>query len=144
MNYEKPILRRRDVADGFLEFFLPRTDATRVVDRRALKLKQFIDTHMATFHSSLDVVCKDLGLGVSERQARRVFRSSIQMGFREYTKNRRLALAAGQLQATNISVKAIAIEAGYHSTRHFARSFKELFQLRPLEFRKVWRQRDVA
>jgi transcriptional regulator GlxA family with amidase domain len=144
MDYEKPILQRRDVADGFLEFFLPGPGGTRVVDRRALKLKQFIDTHTATFHSSLDAICKDLGLGVSERHARRVFKSSIRMGFREYTKNRRLALAAGQLQATSISVKAIAIEAGYHSTRHFARSFKELFQLRPLEFRKVWRQTDVA
>jgi len=144
MNYEKPRLRRRDVANGFLEFFVPGTNMASVVDQRALKLKQFVDTHTDTFHLSLGAVCKNLDLGVSERQARRVFKASIQMGFREYTKKRRLALAAGQLQSTNISVKAIAIEAGYHSTRHFARSFKELFRIRPLEFRKVWKQRDVA
>jgi transcriptional regulator GlxA family with amidase domain len=144
MNYEKPVLRRRDVADGFLQFFVPSMNLTPTIDRRALKLKEFIDAHTGTFHLNLDEVCKDLSLGLSERQARRLFKASIQMGFRQYTKNRRLALAAGQLQATDISVKAIAINAGYQSTRHFARSFKELFQLRPLEFRRVWKQRDVA
>jgi methylphosphotriester-DNA--protein-cysteine methyltransferase len=144
MKYEKPILKPREVADGFLEFVLPGNNVTLPLDWRALKLKEFIDTHPGTSHLNLDAVCTDLRLGLSERQARRLFKASVQMGFREYTKNRRLALAAGQLQATNISVKAIAIDAGYHSTRHFARSFKELFQLRPMEFRKVWKQRDAA
>jgi methylphosphotriester-DNA--protein-cysteine methyltransferase len=144
VNYQKPALQRREVADGFLEFFLSGKSLTPTLDRRALKLKEFIDTHTATFHLSLEEVCKDLGLGLSGRQARRLFKASFQMGIREYTKNRRLALAAAQLQATNISVKAIAIDAGYHSTRHFARSFKELFHLRPLEFRKIWGKGTTA
>jgi AraC-like DNA-binding protein len=138
VNYEKPVLQQLEVADGFLEFVLPGKSVRPTFDRRTLKLKEFIDTHTATFHLNLGEVCKDLGLGLSERQARRLFKASFQMGIREYSKNRRLALAAAQLQATDSSVKAIAIDAGYRSTRHFARGFKELFHLRPLEFRKIW------
>ena len=138
MNYEKPFVLRREVPDGFLEFFLPAKSMTFPIDWRARKLKEFIDTHPGTSHVNLEDVCNDLGLGLSGRQARRLFKASIQIGFREYTRNRRLALAAGQLQATKISVKAIAIDAGYQSSRHFARSFKELFQVRPLEFRRIW------
>jgi methylphosphotriester-DNA--protein-cysteine methyltransferase len=145
MSYERPVVQIRDVADGFLDLFIPqRTDAPACVDWRATRLKEFIDTHPSALHTKLDDVCKQLGVNMSGRQARRLFKTSIRMGFREYTKNRRLALAAGQLQATNIPVKAIAIDAGYHSSRHFARSFKELFRLRPLEFRKIWAQRNLA
>ena len=114
------------------------------IDWRAQKLKEFIDDHTETVHLNLEDVCKDLGLGLSGRQARRLFKNSIQMGVREYVKNRRLVLAAAQLQATNTPVKAIAFEAGYHSSRHFSRSFKELFQVRPVEFRKIWGQRNFA
>ena len=144
MKYEKPVLRRREVADGFLEFVLPRWSVTSPSDWRTQKLKQYVDTHPGMSRRNLDDVCNDLRLGLSGRQARRLFKASIQIGFREYAKNRRLALAATQLQTTRISVKAIAIDAGYHSSRHFARSFKDLFQLRPLEFRRVWGPKDVA
>jgi methylphosphotriester-DNA--protein-cysteine methyltransferase len=145
MSYERPVVQRRDVADGFLELFLPpKKDASARLDWRATRLREFIDTHPGALHVNLNEVCKQLGLEMSGRQARRLFKASMQMGFREYTKNRRLALAATQLQATNISIKAIAIDAGYNSSRHFARSFKELFQLRPLEFRKIVGHRNTA
>lgn len=144
MNYEKPVVRRRELGDGLLEFFLPRRSVTLPIDWRAQKLKEFIDTHPGTSHVNLDDVCNDLRLGLSGRQARRLFKASIQMGFREYTRKRRLVLAAGQLQATKVSVKAIAIDAGYQSSRHFARSFKELFHVRPLEFRRIWGEKNVA
>jgi methylphosphotriester-DNA--protein-cysteine methyltransferase len=144
MRYEKPDLRRREVADGFLDFVLPVQSGPLSIDWRTQKLKEYVDTHPGMSRLNLDDVCNDLQLGLSGRQARRLFKCSIQIGFREYGKNRRLALAAAQLQTTMISVKAIAIDAGYHSSRHFARSFKDLFRMRPLEFRKVWGHKDVA
>jgi methylphosphotriester-DNA--protein-cysteine methyltransferase len=145
MDYEQPVVQRREAADGFLDLFVPRqTSATGCVDWRAKRLKEYIDTHPGALHLNLDEVCKGLGLRMSSRQARRLFKAHLRMGFREYTKNRRLALAAEQLQRTNVPVKAIAMDAGYQSSRHFTRSFKDLFQLRPLEFRKIWSQRNVA
>jgi AraC-like DNA-binding protein len=66
-----------------------------------------------------------------------VFRNSVGRGFKEYVKKRRLAIAAEQLQATNIPIKEIALEAGYGSTQTFARRFKELFLVRPSEFRML-------
>jgi methylphosphotriester-DNA--protein-cysteine methyltransferase len=144
MEYEKPVLQRRAVLEGFLEFLLPGKSLSRALDWRAQKLKEFIDAHPETSHWCLDEVCNHLHLGLSGRQARRLFKTCLQIGFRDYAKNRRLAFAAARLQATNVSVKAIAIDAGYQSSRHFARSFKELFELRPLEFRKAWGRRDAA
>ena len=144
MSYEKPAVERRDVVHGFLEFVLPGKSRTLPVDWRAVKLKEFIDASAGASRRSLEDVCHDLGLGLSGRQARRLFKVSTQMGFREYAKKRRLAYAAAQLQGTRISVKAIAIDAGYQSSRHFARSFKELFRLRPMEFRKAWSQKNAA
>lgn len=145
MDYEQPVVQRREAADGFLDLFLPRqTSATGYVDWRAKRLKEYVDTHPGALHLKMDEVCRGLGLQVSSRQARRLFKAYIRMGLREYTKNRRLALAAEQLQRTNVPVKAIAMDAGYQSSRHFTRSFKGLFQLRPLEFRKMWRQGNVV
>ena len=45
------------------------------IDWRAQKLKEFIDTHTETVHLNLEDVCKDLGLGLSGRQARRLFKT---------------------------------------------------------------------
>jgi two-component system response regulator YesN len=81
---------------------------------------------------------------MSHRQARRLFRVSMGVGIKEYSMNRRLACAAEQLRATNAPIKAIAVEVGYQTTGHFARSFKELFYLTPMEFRRIWRLKQIA
>jgi len=56
--------------------------------------------------------------------------------------NTRLAAAAEQLRVTNKPIKVVAAEAGYQNSRHFARRFKELFHVNPMEFRKLWRRRE--
>ena len=40
--------------------------------------------------------------------------------------------------------KVIALEIGYRRTVEFTRSFKELFRLSPLEFRRIWSRRECA
>jgi len=111
------------------------------MDWRAKKLKEFIDSHPDKARWKLDKICKQLGLAISDRQARRLFMLSTGMGFRKYAMNRRLVVAADQLQVTNAPVKVIAADAGYQCTSHFARSFKELFRLSPMEFRRIWRRK---
>jgi transcriptional regulator GlxA family with amidase domain len=144
MNYERPVIQRREVAEGFLDLLVPRNIGAPAIDWRAKKLKEFIDTHPGTLHVNLETVCQQLGLAMSGRQARRLFKESVRIGFREYGKNTRLAFAAEQLQKTDASIKAIAIDAGYHNPCHFARSFKDLFRLSPLEFRRMWRRKVYA
>lgn len=145
MIYGQPVIQVVESIDMFFELLLPRTFPRLAdIDWRAKKLKEFIDSRAAQVGPSLDDVCQQLGLPMSARQARRLFKVSIGMSIREYAKNRRLAVAANQLQATDVPVKVIAADAGYRSTRNFARRFKELFRLRPVEFRRVWRRRNFA
>ena len=109
------------------------------LDWKTQILKTFIDRHPAKVKGSLEGLCKHLGLPLSDRQARRLFsRDSAGLGIRSYAKNRRLIIAATKLTEQNIPIKCIALDAGYQSACHFARSFKHVFQMNPMEFRKLW------
>src|SRR5258708_26075991 len=113
MNYERPVIRVLGTLDAFFNLILPKKfDAPPDTDWRAKKLMEFIDSHVDKVQWNLDDVCQQLGLPLSGRQARRLFKVSTGMGIRVYARNRRLAVAAEQLRATNASVKAIAADAG--------------------------------
>ncbi len=145
MIYGQPAIQVSTSLDMFFERLLPRTVLTLAErDWRAKKLIEFIDQHQGNVRWSLGEVCKQLGFPVSDRQARRLFKVSMGLGIKKYSMNKRLACAAEKLRTTSIPVKVVAADAGYQSTRNFARRFKELFHLRPMEFRRVWRQRDIA
>jgi AraC-like DNA-binding protein len=111
------------------------------MDWRARKIKEFVDGKTGRVPINLRDICKQLALPMSGRQARRLFRDSMGMGFREYVKKRHLVCAAEHLEATNTSIKEIALEAGYQSTQTFARTFKEFFLATALEFRALRRNR---
>ena len=145
MIYGRPVIQVITSLEVFFERLVPRTFLPPAdMDWRAKKLTDFIDAHPSDPHWNLDDVCTQLRLPMSGRQARRLFKSSTGVGIRHYTTNRRLAVAAAQLRVTDMPIKVVAAEAGYQNTRHFARRFKELFHLRPMEFRKIWRQREFA
>jgi AraC-like DNA-binding protein len=145
ITYERPGVQLLDNADSFVRWVIrEKLRLSRDVDWRAEKLREFIDSHSAGDRLSIEEVCKELGLPTSVRQARRLFKTSVGMSFREYAKNRRLAFAAKQLGATEEPVKVIALEIGYRRTAEFTRSFKELFHLNPLEFRRIWSRRECA
>lgn len=113
--------------------------AKSALDWKTKILKTFIDSHPTKVKGSLEGLCRHLGLPLSDRQARRLFiRDSAGLGIRSYAKNRRLLIAATKLTAQDISIKCIALDAGYQSACHFARSFKHVFHMNPTEFRKLW------
>jgi transcriptional regulator GlxA family with amidase domain len=114
------------------------------MDWRVKALKEFIDSHSDKGRRNVDDVSKELGLHLSGRQLRRLFKVSTGIGIREYAMNRCLASAAEQLRTSHAPVKTVAADHGYQSTCHFARSFKELFRMNPMEFRKIWRRRELA
>jgi AraC family mar-sox-rob regulon transcriptional activator len=144
-TYTRPVVLLLDNSDAFVrhvirEEFSPSTH----LDWRAEKLKDFIDSHSAGDRFRIDEVCKEIGLSTSVRQTRRLFKTSTGISVRKYAKNKRLAFAARQLQATGVPIKVIALEIGYRRTAEFTRSFKELFRVSPLEFRKIWSRRKSA
>jgi len=145
MIYGRPVIQILKSLDVFFERLAPKTvQSPADTDWRAKKLKEFIDQGQVRVRWRLGDACKELGFPISDRQARRLFKISVGVGIKEYSRNRRLARAAEQLRATSVPVKVIAADAGYQSTRNFARRFKQLFHLRPMEFRRVWRQREIA
>jgi len=145
MIYGRPVIQVLESLDAFFERLLPQTvPPSANTDWRAKKLKDFIDQHQGKVRWKLGDACKQLGFPMSDRQARRLFKVSMGVGIKEYSMNRRLACAAEQLRATNAPIKAIAVEVGYQTTGHFTRSFKELFSLTPMEFRRIWRLSEIA
>lgn len=144
-SYEPPAVQVSDTLDAFFDLVFPKKVTVPAnVEWRTKMLTEFIDRSPGRARWNLEEICKHLELPVSGRQARRLFTLSTGIGFREYARNRRLAVAAEQLRASNIPIKVIAADAGYQCASHFARSFKELFRLKPMEFRRVWRQKTVA
>src|SRR5260370_7670054 len=79
-------------------------------------------------------------MGFSGSDAGRVFKKQIGRGVREYTKRKRLAVAADKLKTTTLSIKEIAADLGYKSQSDLSRQFKRLFRLNPTEFRIAHRQ----
>jgi len=137
--HERPIVEVLQTIDSLLDRLFPKTFQSGT-DWRAAKLKELIDRDPDRIRGNLDAACKQLDLPLSGRHARRIFKFSVGMGIREYARHRCLARAARQLQATNVAVKAIAADAGYQHSRDFARSFQQMFRVKPTEFRKLWRR----
>ena len=146
MAYKRPDVRVLGTVHAFWDQRISmQSDEPAEMDWRAKKIKEFVDSHPGNVGWNLDDVCKQLGLPISGRQARRVFRRAMRIGFKEYLKKSRLGFAAKQLRATTtVQIKAIAADAGYERTAEFGRSFKRLFLLSPTEFRAVWRQSKRA
>jgi len=143
--YKRPVLRLLDNLDAFVRRVIREEfNSSEILDWRAEKLKDFIDSHSAGDRLSIEEVCKELRLPTSVRQTRRLFKTSVGITVRKYARNKRLAFAARQLQATGTPIKVIALEIGYHRTAEFTRSFKELFRLSPTEFRTVWRKNKLV
>ncbi len=145
ITYERPGVQLLDNSDSFVRWVVrEKLSSSPDADWRAEKIKEFIDAHSIGDRLSIEKVCEELGLPTSVRQARRLFKTLVGMSFRKYAKNKRLAFAARQLEATEEPVKAIALDIGYRRSAEFTRSFKELFRLSPLEFRRIWSHSECA
>ena len=145
MVYEQPVVLRWGSPHEFLKLFFPKTGEARVTeDWRVQKLMNLIDSDPARARWCLDEMCQQLGLCISGRQARRLFKACTGLGIKEYVKKRRLDVAARQLRTTDAPIKAVAIDAGYRHVRNFTRCFLKQFQVSPNDFRRIWRYKNVA
>jgi methylphosphotriester-DNA--protein-cysteine methyltransferase len=142
MIHEQQFVQRFETA-GSLANQLFQQGVARHVDWRAKKLKDFIDNAPDKIRGNLHEVCGQLQLSLSDRQARRLFKDSTGISIREYARKRRLVLAARQLQDTAEPIKVIAADAGYQTHKAFAKSFYDMFELTPMEFRRMWQRSQV-
>ena len=133
--YSRPQIHLLGGTNAYVRLILDRRSTLRAdIDWRASRMKEFIDSHPERVPRDVANLCKQIGLPLSGRQARRLFKSSTGIGIRSYSMKIRLGAAAEQLRVTNVPIKVVAAEAGYQNSRHFARRFKELFHVNPMEF----------
>lgn len=137
MVYESPALEYQGAFNDVLRRLFPHPRKERhSVDRRIIKLLQFIDSQQGSIGWDLDHACRELRLDISGAYAARLFKRCTGLGVREYSKKKRLSMAAERLTSSDIPIKAIAAEFGYQSLSHFTRRFKEQFCSSPADFRK--------
>ena len=143
--YNHPQIHLLGGIDAYVRLILDRKCTLRAdIDWRAGRMKEFIDSHPERVSRDVNDLCKQIGLSLSGRQGRRVFKVSTGVAIGEYANYTRLMAAAKRLQTTDAPVKTIAADAGYLHTRHFAHRFKKLFHLSPMEFRRIWRRAKFA
>lgn len=137
MLYERPAVQYRGALNEILSCLFPLSGSELPTkDERIMKLVGLIESHEGSIGWGLDRACRELRLDISGAYAGRLFKRCTGLGVREYAKTKRLMKAAERLKITDLPVKVIAAECGYHSLSHFTRRFKEQFGLSPSEFRK--------
>ncbi len=119
---------------------VPTNQALIQGDWRVERLQFFINSAHGKLGWTLDSICRDLDLGVSGSYGGRLFKRHTGLGVREYTKRRRLALAADRLENTTLSIKEIAADLGYKNQTDLSRQFRQLFRLNPKEYREAHRR----
>lgn len=75
--------------------------------------------------------------GMSRSSFAEHFSHAFGCGPMEMLRDTRLAQAARLLQASDLPIKALAHNVGYHSRSYFSRAFKDRFGLSPAEYRQT-------
>ncbi|MEX0810119.1 MAG: GlxA family transcriptional regulator [Dongiaceae bacterium] len=81
-------------------------------------------------------------VGVSQRKLERLFINHVGRSAVAYYRTLRLQHARVLLTNTSLSIREIALACGYGSLSHFAKSFSDLFEKRPREYRNAWPHDD--
>jgi len=101
------------------------------------KAMAFVEAHLAE-RLTTRLVAQEVGLSVEHFC--RVFKQSTGMSFKRYVCRARVDKAKGLLGDLSQSVKAIALECGFHSPRHFYRIFRRYTGCTALEHRAKLRR----
>lgn len=81
--------------------------------------------------------------GVSETSLKNYFRGVYGYGYHEFQNTLRMETAAELLETTNMKVVEISMRVGFKSQTKFSNSFKQYFEMSPLEYRRKTRLRNI-
>jgi len=100
--------------------------------KRMTEVMDYIEEHLSDdldYTEVAKIVCCDV------YQFGRIFSYTVGISLADYIRNRRLSLAALDLQSGNIKVIDTALKFGYTSPESFARAFREMHGVSPKEAR---------
>ncbi len=95
---------------------------------RLTECVEYIDAHL-TDEIDVDVLCNMACL--SRMYFFRMFEAVTGTGYREYVRNRKMTLAAKDLQTSDAKVIDVAFKYGYSSSEAFSRAFKSVHGVSP-------------
>lgn len=131
----------RELASSMLKHLLLRLHrlSTPEVPEKIRQVKEFMDEHFA-----VDISNKQLAAmaGYHEYYLNRVFQNHTGMSLHEYLLKVRLSRASYLILNTDLPLKALPEQVGFHSYPHFSGYFKQHFGLSPADYRKT-RQRSI-
>lgn len=101
-------------------------------EERLKTMMTFIHTHYAERLSLNDIAAS---AAISPAEAMRCFRQGMKRSPMHYVQEYRLTCAAGFLKTTEWPISEIAVRCGFQEMGYFARRFKDMFGMRPGEYR---------
>ena len=118
----------------FYSFFILRLKGAIDVDflKRMTEVMNYVEEHLVgdfDYAKVAKIVCCDV------YQFGRIFSYTVGVSLTDYIRNRRLSLAALELQNGNTKVIDTALKYGYSSPESFARAFREMHGVSPKEAR---------
>ena len=121
--------------------FLLREDSFRVSDyvndsNLHRDMIAYVQKHYAE-KVSLAMLAEEFHM--SEKYISRYFKEQFAISFTQYVSHLRMDRAKDLLRNSDLSVTELALSSGYPSVNFFIRSFKEMNQITPLQYRKHFR-----
>lgn len=113
--------------DGFL---LPEQGSNTNMQREML---DYIQNHY-TDKLTLEDLAEEFHL--SPKYISRYFKQHFSLAFSSYVMHLRLSCAKNLLETTENSVTEIALLSGFPNVSHFIRSFRQAYEISPLQYRK--------
>ena len=112
------------------------------MDQLAPVVRQAIALIERNISEPLTVPVIAVTLGTSQRQLERQFNRSVGCTVVQFGTLVRLQHARVLLISTSLSVRDIAVAAGFNTLSHFAHAFRKCFGRRPSDYRQAWPKED--
>lgn len=119
-------MKRRDIE------IIHRNGQFLVLSARAAQ-PRLLTEMVRTYGYNVSRVCQHLG--ISERQFRRVFADGIGMAPKEWMRHDRMVTARSLLREGR-SIKEVAMDLGYTTSKVFAREFNGFYEVSPTHFQR--------
>lgn len=118
-------------------FTYPDLPTSQIDNRFMDSVYNYIDQHLTDPDLSMDSFCREIGM--SRSNFYRKIKTLSDLNPNELIRNTRLQFAAKYIRETDKSISEIAYHTGFSSPSYFTKSFKEYFNISPIEMRRKQR-----
>ncbi|MHA0856997.1 response regulator transcription factor [Paenibacillus sp. CMAA1364] len=110
--------------------------------RNSQDLNEAIRFIHENYHKPLDLAMVSNHVSLNYAYFSNLFKKNIGKGFAEYLRDVRLDKARRLLAETDYKILEIATMVGYESYKSFTRSFRDVMDMQPTEYRQMMRQKN--